>query len=129
MQVFFEFSFFSNADPLPISFGEDSSNHSDINNYDIELKLSPDTLGIVEHSNPIEIETTEDISFDTPMIIKSSNAVPQTPTVVSHVSSDEAFGTYVSAKLMEFPPDIRQKKRIQIFKILEDIIFEDFHCE
>ncbi|CAH1169644.1 unnamed protein product [Phaedon cochleariae] len=105
-----------------------STNASDCADIKFTPADSPEQVFMVE--NDLDDNTQiEEITFETMDEEESRQLsvkeVPlrnsETITTIRHQTSEEAFGAYIASRLMDFPMDIRQIKKVKIFKALEDL--------
>lgn len=80
-------------------------------------ELSPSSFTLTENVDLVKVEAAEEIPLDIDEDAPSDTSFRQS-------TSDDVFGAYVAARLMDFPPDIRKKKKIKILNLLGDIFNE-----
>ncbi|CAH1102168.1 unnamed protein product [Psylliodes chrysocephalus] len=90
----------------------------------IEVAFSPKDISILESEVEDNLDT-EEITLNGDMIdelpIKQISEHEDTVNIVRYQTSEEAFGAYVASRLLDFDINVRQSKKVKIFKILEDL--------
>ncbi|XP_056643662.1 transcription factor Adf-1-like [Diorhabda carinulata] len=103
---------------------EDNNSATEIQVWDeetVDSSISPENLQFLEDENYDngEAEITLDLIDNLP--VKEVNEQENSVNIVRYRTSEEAFGAYVASRLLDFPLDDRQAKKVKIFKVLEDL--------
>lgn len=92
----------------------------------VTVRLSPESMTLLEGEFEEDSGEMEEATFETELSdvstrMKDDTDQQSTINIVRHQTSEEAFGAYIAARLMEFPPEIRQIKKAKLFKDLEEL--------